>query len=799
MLHVVSGDARRKLIPLSFPAGNLHPRFENARQILTSSLPNCRTEPWPILTLTLILETNVGRALSWVREICGLNGLLDVPDTLEWLYHIAWCLKLAERHEMLSWRPHYVVFHVISCLENDLGTSDSSLVQSDHKGLMNGLTVEQKRIVHFPIDPTTCGAIKVVAFAGTGKTTALQNLVRANPELHFLCIVFNKVIQDQTNLVFPSNAQAYTINSLGYRFLIERGYSRTRLKPFSLTAYDVIMSDLMPSRGEGSGNIFKRASQLLFTLRNFAHSLDDQIDISHVPCQWQKDLQSEPEPLAEKYRQYLFADSKSLWKDGIANPNHSMSIEGSFQVKLFQLSKPNLKELFKCDVLLIDEGQDLNPAMLDITLSQKCPKFIVGDPNQQIYGFNGSINGLAMIESFCPLVKTFRLTQSFRFGPEIAYAASVALRKFRRDDTLTVLGRPDVKDNFHGTSMLMSTRERNKTVFLCRSNISLFQALVKEVVLVPENIRPVISLAQGMASYLDQLVDLAYLYANKKEKMSSSSRHYLMSLGSFQAYEDRARFTLDKEADVKAKIVKKFSSNLPYFVQVIKECWRYRDFRDPEVELAFSTVHKFKGLEFPVVRLQDDFVPIDSKTLSNSEFTSTDEFNLLYVALTRAQQEIVMNRSLLNLLVLSGENFSHFSPTFQARTCVVCHEWIKSRQRVLQVCRQVVALSSTLYIPGGPICGQCIETPFQPISHVDTINGICALQPKPPQLDPFKLFMCPLWSETVHQQGLGSPKTDLEALIAQISSSYTFRPIPPTPRDPFGDDSDNEFWAGIQM
>ncbi|TRY63909.1 hypothetical protein TCAL_05599 [Tigriopus californicus] len=796
LLQAITRDGRRKRIPLLIPTDTQNPRLETARQVLTSTLPGCQAEPWSILTLALMLEMNVGHVLSWVRNLCGPNGLLDLPDTLEWLYHVAWCLKLAERHDMLSYRPHYTVFHVIFCLENDLGPSN---VLHGEKTLMDRLTVEQKRIVHYPINPASRGAIKVVAFAGTGKTSALQCLVRANPGFHFLCIVFNKVIQDQTNLVFPHNAQAYTINSLSYRFLIEKGYSRTRLKPFSLTAYDVVMSGLVLSQGEGSGNVYTRSSQILCTLRNFACSVDEHIDISHVPCQWQPDLDSPPEALSLTWRERLLADSQNLWKRGITNQNHSVNIEGSFQVKLFQLSKPNLKQLFRCDVILIDEGQDLNPAMLDITLGQDCTKFIVGDPNQQIYGFNGSVNGLALVESFCPLLKSFRLTQSFRFGPEIAYSASIALRRFRQDDTLTVFGRPDIKDNFHGASMFTSARGQNKTVILCRTNISLIQALVKEVVLVPENIRPCISLAQGMASYLDQLVDLAYLHDNQKDRLSSSCRHYFLSLGTFDAYVLRAKATLDKEADVKVQIVKKFSSNLPYFVQVIKKCWRFRDFKDPAVELAFSTVHKFKGLEFPVVRLQDDFVQVDSNALSNCNSTSGDEFNLLYVALTRAQREIVMNRSLLNLMVLSGENFSYFSPNFQVRTCVVCHEWIKPRQNVLQVSRQIVALSSSLYIPGGPICGHCIETPFQPISHVDTLNRICALQPKPPLLDSLKLFLCPLWSDTFHQKGAEAPHTDLKALIAQISSSYTFRPIPPTAQEPFGDDSDNEFWAGIQI
>ena len=65
------------------------------------------------------------------------------------------------------------------------------------------------------------------------------------------------------------------------------------------------------------------------------------------------------------------------------------------------------------DVLLVDEAQDTNPAMLDVFLRQKkTTKIIVGDPHQQIYAFRGAVNALDLVR---PDV-TYHLTQSFRFG-----------------------------------------------------------------------------------------------------------------------------------------------------------------------------------------------------------------------------------------------------------------------------------------------------------------------------------------------------------------------------------------------
>merc|ERR1711963_1224183 len=98
-------------------------------------------------------------------------------------------------------------------------------------------------------------------------------------------------------------------------------------------------------------------------------------------------------------------------------------------LKLFQLQNPNLQDAevkgrkLIHDVLMIDEGQDMNPAMLDIFSHQNITKIIVGDPSQQIYMFRGAVNALGSLDANY----TYHLTQSFRFGPNIAYAANTCL------------------------------------------------------------------------------------------------------------------------------------------------------------------------------------------------------------------------------------------------------------------------------------------------------------------------------------------------------------------------------------
>ena len=61
------------------------------------------------------------------------------------------------------------------------------------------LTAEQRDIVDFPLRHGEI--LKVVAFAGTGKTTVLEQFARARPSLRLLYVAFNKSVQQEAWLV----------------------------------------------------------------------------------------------------------------------------------------------------------------------------------------------------------------------------------------------------------------------------------------------------------------------------------------------------------------------------------------------------------------------------------------------------------------------------------------------------------------------------------------------------------------------------------------------------------------------
>ena len=81
------------------------------------------------------------------------------------------------------------------------------------------LTAEQNRIVLQKIDVSDPRCVKIVAFAGTGKTTTLIELCKKNPHIRFLLVVFNKAVAELSSKTFPRNAVAKTAHRYFFNFL----------------------------------------------------------------------------------------------------------------------------------------------------------------------------------------------------------------------------------------------------------------------------------------------------------------------------------------------------------------------------------------------------------------------------------------------------------------------------------------------------------------------------------------------------------------------------------------------------
>ncbi|XP_070978094.1 F-box DNA helicase 1-like [Oncorhynchus clarkii lewisi] len=133
------------------------------------------------------------------------------------------------------------------------------------------------------------------------------------------------------------------------------------------------------------------------------------------------------------------------------------------------------------------------------------------------------------------------------------------------------------------------------------------------------------------------------------------------SLGGYFGLKSYAKKTEDRELEGKLSMVEKYNSRIPELVERLYGC---TEREAQHADFILGTVHKSKGLEFDTVVITDDFakVPCAAHNLPRLSSCSggdvpDDEWNLLYVAVTRAKSSLVITKNITNILTLAGEYF----------------------------------------------------------------------------------------------------------------------------------------------
>ena len=243
----------------------------------------------------------------------------------------------------------------------------------------------------------------------------------------FLLVVFNKSVQLHSESVFPSNVTVKTANALSYRYIMATE-SSNRFVAWGLKYTDLLEHSLIPHHNMGKGtvwegfNIYQRAAMITETLSGFYMSVDKNVQLAHAPKEWQVGKKTrETREIPEGAREQLVEDAVEVWKKIVGGRKVAAKFSFSFHfpcvyfsqdaakfssfspeifplaffkfflnfsqvaakfdhnssMKKFQLAKPDIAQFVKMDklsyqydVLLLDEAQDMNPAMLDICLNQ---------------------------------------------------------------------------------------------------------------------------------------------------------------------------------------------------------------------------------------------------------------------------------------------------------------------------------------------------------------------------------------------------------------------------------------------
>lgn len=476
------------------------------------------------------------------------------------------------------------------------------------------LTTEQRRIVDCDLLPGQ--SLKVVAFAGTGKTTTLAAYASARPDLRFLYIAFNKSVQMAAAGKFPPNVTARTSHSLAFR---AKGYlHKDRLTPGFRAGS--VMDALQLEQ-------FEDAKFTIDTLYRYLISDAPRVIGQHIPHEAKifYDQRKAAMPDFVKLANRL----GRLMCDG-TDPRIGMLHDG--YLKLYQLSSP----ILPFDCILLDEAQDINPVTAAIVTMQARPGFkpqpsaiiVVGDSHQQIYGFRGAKDTLKHFRA----TKTLYLTRSFRFDDKVASLANLVLATFKGEKT-RLKGTPK-QDSKPAAGKTCPSWDDAPYTIIARTNAVIFD---KAAQLCGSR---KIGFVGGIQGYrMGAIKDVYHLFARKRQYITDP---FINRFPNYQAMKTYAEAAADIELSAVCKVVETHTIEIPRLVQTITE----KSVDEAEAEVLLTTAHKAKGLEWANVHLMGDFHPLmENDGPIPADAVDPDEFNLIYVALTRARSRLRFDQS----------------------------------------------------------------------------------------------------------------------------------------------------------
>lgn len=466
------------------------------------------------------------------------------------------------------------------------------------------LTDEQKAIIEMVGTGRTS---KVMAVAGSGKTTTLREIALAYPELTFLYLVYNKAAAEDARKSFPDNVTVKTTAALAFGSYKEL-YRDRILGPRVPARRTAELLGLNRPLDLADGILFRPASiasLAMETVDRFCYSADFQVTDRHVP----------PMPFGlsaiqeSTLRKEIAFWAARLWEQTQKSTSeHRYTFDYAF--KMYVHDEPALFY----DVIMLDEAQDSNEIVEYFIKQQNSQKIVVGDAAQQLYQWRGSVNIMERFDG-----EELALSQSWRFGEAIAEEADKWLA--HTGTRTKVVGNPRLN------SRVTDDKIHLPTAILCRTNGGV---MANAMDLREKGYR--VAVAGGSS----QILSFAYA-AGKLMRGQPVSDRELMAFKDWSEVLAFAEEPGGRDLKPLVNMIKAHGVG-----GVIDLCNSLSDERRGNPDVVLSTAHKSKGREWSTVQIGDDFSPPPGvKDPFTGEYgpgpVIKADAMLAYVAVTRAR------------------------------------------------------------------------------------------------------------------------------------------------------------------
>lgn len=459
------------------------------------------------------------------------------------------------------------------------------------------------------------GNLRIDAYAGTGKTTTLRLLAGSKPG-RALYLAFNRSIAAEAQQRFPAHVKCATTHSVAFRGVRRSlGYPEWKLTE-SLTPNLILEAFRLPKTITfHSGVVLEQRSYAAILrdgLKCFLQSSDAAPAAIHVPRYGVLERLSSEQ--FDSFGRQVAEHLRYLWAS-MLDRSRGLPLGHDGYLKLWALSDPQAG----ADYIMVDEAQDLNPVLLDVLNRSECQIVYVGDPYQQIYEWRGAVNAMEQVHTRHRCL----LSQSFRFGPEIAAAATIVLRTLGAREPLR--GSPSVNSQIG--------RVRPDAI-LARSNAGVMTNVLR---CLAQNLRCAVV---GGTKELERV--LADVQRVKQGQPAQSPE-----LVGFQSWKDVMSFSNQAEGEgLRALVNLVQEHDETRMLRALSGC----EASEATAQVICSTAHRAKGREWNYVHLDSDFETgfVRAARLGSSQAAkvSASEARLLYVALTRAKLGVQLPRDI---------------------------------------------------------------------------------------------------------------------------------------------------------
>lgn len=462
--------------------------------------------------------------------------------------------------------------------------------------------------------------LKLVAVAGSGKTTTLQLMAEAAPKRRLLYVAFNRSIMEEGIRRFPKNTKVLTLHALARRYTVagNGAYQRKLNARNGKVSPRDILEALDLERDK-----YAVAYAVRDTLDAFLRSGSEVPHPAHVPPSYRDALaRGDKLPSVD----YIVKAAKLVWKL-MQDPNNPFPLSFDGFVKMWAQAGARIGGY---DAVLVDEAQDLSPVFLQVLEEHRgvLQRMYVGDPRQQIYAWRGAVNAMAKLE-----VPERPLTWSFRFSEELARGVRALMEWL--DAPLSLQGKAPWE-----TEVAPYFPDTLPFTVLCRSNVGAVEAIA--ALLLGEE-REVPHLPEAKVFLVGGTRELTWLLEDANALQKGLERG-----------EPHPELALVESWDELSALAEEF--NYPWARMLLRLGEKYnlqalstflkaaQAESEEEAQVVVSTLHKAKGREWDRVVLWNDFVSVwdpavrDLYRAQGLTDALLEEENILYVALTRSRR-----------------------------------------------------------------------------------------------------------------------------------------------------------------